>query len=427
MAVYISEVFEGTSGSVKYVELFNSGSTAIDLSAGGYALRRYSNAGTTGLTINLTGTIAAGDFFVIGNADVEAGSGGPFPNGTLDQTSGSISHNGNDKYDLVTDASGTPTVIDSFAADNIGNIAIFAIDVVAYRVASNLPNNGNWGGTVQPGDGSNSASGNWRILDVSANNGNALTVGTPGTNSGVEAVASLAIAATDASKAEGNAGTTSFTFTVTRSGFTTGTTDVNFAVTGTANAADFGGTLPSGTVNFAANDLTETITISVSGDTDIEPDENFTVTLSGATGGANITTAAAIGTIQNDDTAPTPTPTPTPPPTPTPTPTPTPVPTPTPTPTPLPPPPPAPASNPVLGAIASEGSPVNNTSALQLNATGKTLSQKTLTLSNTGSAPLQLQGFTPQFTSPLPNGIAPTDVLLLEPSTGAIAPGETLT
>src|SRR5262249_25653668 len=99
---------------------------------------------------------------------------------------------------------------------------------------------------------------------------------------------SLAIAATNANQFEGNSGTTPFTFTVTRSGLTTGTASVNYTVTGSganpASASDFGGTFPSGTVNFAANQLSQTITINVSGDTVVEPDEGFTVTLSGASG-----------------------------------------------------------------------------------------------------------------------------------------------
>ena len=82
----------------------------------------------------------------------------------------------------------------------------------------------------------------------------------------------LAIAATDAVKPEGNTGNTAFTLTVTRTGLTTGTTTVNYAVTGTgpnpANAADFGGTLPSGMVSFAAGETSKTITVNVSGDTD---------------------------------------------------------------------------------------------------------------------------------------------------------------
>ncbi|CCI30236.1 conserved hypothetical protein [Microcystis aeruginosa PCC 9809] len=43
------------------------------------------------------------------------------------------------------------------------------------------------------------------------------------------------------------------------------------------------------------------ITVNVLGDTTFEPNENFTVILSNPTNGANITTATATGTINNDD------------------------------------------------------------------------------------------------------------------------------
>ncbi|MHB8902069.1 MAG: DNRLRE domain-containing protein, partial [Thermoguttaceae bacterium] len=59
----------------------------------------------------------------------------------------------------------------------------------------------------------------------------------------VPAAPTLAIAATSASKSEGNAGSTAFTFTVTRTGSTTGTSTVNYAIAGSganpAAAADF--------------------------------------------------------------------------------------------------------------------------------------------------------------------------------------------
>jgi hypothetical protein len=122
------------------------------------------------------------------------------------------------------------------------------------------------------------------------------------------APATLAIAPTNASQTEGNSGTKAFTFTLTRSGNTTGVNDVTWAVTGSgtnpANATDFGGSFPSGTISFAAGDTSKLITVNVQGDTTVEPDENFTVTLSGPTNGATITTATAIGTILNDDVAP---------------------------------------------------------------------------------------------------------------------------
>jgi hypothetical protein len=117
--------------------------------------------------------------------------------------------------------------------------------------------------------------------------------------------ASLAIAAMDAQKAERNSGSTPFLFTVTRTGDTSRTASVQYAVTGSgsapANAADFAGNqLPGGTVQFAANETTQTISIQVAGDMLVEPDETFTVTLSNATG-ATIDAGTAVGTILNDD------------------------------------------------------------------------------------------------------------------------------
>jgi hypothetical protein len=121
----------------------------------------------------------------------------------------------------------------------------------------------------------------------------------------------LAIAATDAVKFEGSAGSnTEFTFTVTRTGMTAEDLTVLYTVTGSgphpADADDFGGELPSGVLIFPADapfESVRTITILVSGDNELEPDEGFTVTLSEASGGALITTATADGLILNDDVA----------------------------------------------------------------------------------------------------------------------------
>ena len=119
---------------------------------------------------------------------------------------------------------------------------------------------------------------------------------------------SLAIAAVDADKAEGNSGATSFSFNVTRSGDTSGTTLVDYAVSGSganaANGEDFvGSVLPSGTISFGPGVISRLVTVAVRGDTQVEADEGFVVTLSGATGDAAIVTAAAAGTIRNDDSA----------------------------------------------------------------------------------------------------------------------------
>ncbi len=116
----------------------------------------------------------------------------------------------------------------------------------------------------------------------------------------------LSIATASADKAEGQSGTTPFTFTITRSGDTDSTHSVAWSLTGSggnpASAPDFvGNVLPSGTVSFAAGETTKTITVNVAGDTVVESGEGFTVTLSNPSTGATLGTASAVGTIRTDD------------------------------------------------------------------------------------------------------------------------------
>ncbi|MBE9241797.1 hypothetical protein IQ217_06405 [Synechocystis salina LEGE 00031] len=136
--------------------------------------------------------------------------------------------------------------------------------------------------------------------------------GTPLTAANFQIVSSsstpvtLAISATNGNQTEGNAGAKAFTFTINRSGSTTGTNNVNWEVTGTGNnpvnANDFvGGVLPSGVVSFAAGETNKVITVNVQGDTTVEANETFRVNLSNPTNGATITTANAEGIITNDD------------------------------------------------------------------------------------------------------------------------------
>ena len=114
----------------------------------------------------------------------------------------------------------------------------------------------------------------------------------------------ISIAVVAADKQEGDTGTTPFSFTITRSGDTKGTSSVAWAADGSnrANAADFaGGVLPSGTVTFAAGETAKTVVVAVAGDKFAEADEEFTVTLSAPTGAVLGAAAAAIGRIRNDD------------------------------------------------------------------------------------------------------------------------------
>ncbi|WP_438811106.1 Ig-like domain-containing protein [Rhodopirellula halodulae] len=117
----------------------------------------------------------------------------------------------------------------------------------------------------------------------------------------------FSIVSTSANKQEGNTGVTAYTFTVTRSGDTLGTASVDYSVSGSgansANASDFGGSFPTGVVNFTDGQSSQVVTINVSGDSIVETDEVFTVTLSNPSVPATITTETADGIILNDDVA----------------------------------------------------------------------------------------------------------------------------
>jgi hypothetical protein len=114
----------------------------------------------------------------------------------------------------------------------------------------------------------------------------------------------LGISATDASKNEGTGGAaTPFTFTVTRTGSTSGTASANYSVAGVGskptNSSDFSGSI-TGTVTFGVGQTTQTITVLVNADSTKEANEKFRVTLSNAVGAA-LGTSFAESTIVNDD------------------------------------------------------------------------------------------------------------------------------
>ncbi len=114
---------------------------------------------------------------------------------------------------------------------------------------------------------------------------------------------------------EGNSGVTNMVFLVERTGDLDGTLSVDWSAAGgfpnPANSGDVVGDLPrGGTIEFEEGETTKTITIGITGDTVIEPNENIVVTLSNAVAstGETINFAArqAFGQIINDDFAPPP-------------------------------------------------------------------------------------------------------------------------
>ena len=96
--VFVSEYVEG-SGNNKALELYSP--TGLDLSL--CAIRRYANGTMTPTSIALSGTLAAGGLFVVCNPGISDAS-------ACDMTNATISHNGDDAYDLFCDGA----VVDTF-------------------------------------------------------------------------------------------------------------------------------------------------------------------------------------------------------------------------------------------------------------------------------------------------------------------------
>ena len=104
--------------------------------------------------------------------------------------------------------------------------------------------------------------------------------------------------------AEGNAGSKDMTFTVTLSAASGQQATVDYAVDATNPGTATSGTdyapVSAGTLTFATGATSETVTVSVTGDTTMEPDETVRLTLS-APANATLATTTGVGTIVSDD------------------------------------------------------------------------------------------------------------------------------
>ncbi|MDP6723124.1 MAG: Ig-like domain-containing protein, partial [Pirellulaceae bacterium] len=112
---------------------------------------------------------------------------------------------------------------------------------------------------------------------------------------------SVSISAVAPSAVEGDAGTTTLTFTVTQTAISGLKTTVNYTTAdGTANAvSDY--LTSSGALTIAAGAQTATISVTVNGDGSFEADETFKVKLTSATNAATSSPAEVTHTILNDD------------------------------------------------------------------------------------------------------------------------------
>jgi len=105
----------------------------------------------------------------------------------------------------------------------------------------------------------------------------------------------------DVTITEGNSGTKTATFTVSRTG--TAAFAIDFATADGTAAAGSDYVATAGTLSFAAGQATQTVSVTINGDTSVEPNETFFLNLTNATNGGTILDGQGLGTITNDDTA----------------------------------------------------------------------------------------------------------------------------
>ncbi|MBF0626633.1 MAG: DUF4347 domain-containing protein [Magnetococcales bacterium] len=260
-------------------------------------------------------------------------------NDTLQGGSGSDTLDGGNGDDLLTGGAGNDTLTGSYGNDTLtggaGSDTLtggYGNDLYLFEVGSGVD-------VVDNGSSSSSGESNilrfgsgiaWSNLSFNAI-GNDLVIGYSGTDtvrllnwntssyarnvqvqiSGVSrtiddirsgATPSVTLALSGPSSiTEGNSGTQSATYTATLSAATTSAVTMNFATSaGSATAAsDF--VASSGLLTIPAGSTSASFTVSVRGDTLVESDETYTVTLSNPGGGATLGTSFVTTTIANDD------------------------------------------------------------------------------------------------------------------------------
>lgn len=123
----------------------------------------------------------------------------------------------------------------------------------------------------------------------------------------VNVIANPTFSINSVSVVETNGGTTNATFTITKTGDISQPSVVRIS-TQDASATDADNDYePRSNVDvpFTATQMTETVTVTVNGDTTLEPDETFNVLLT-AVSNATIGTGTGVGTILNDECSPMP-------------------------------------------------------------------------------------------------------------------------
>jgi hypothetical protein len=295
-----------------FVEIFNHGTTTVNFAVTPYSIQ-YAGAtsnfgGTTAssLTTLNSGTIAPGQYFLVQEASGgPVGTALPTPDATgsinLAATAGKVA--------LVVGTaavSATSCPGDDLSTAPTNPSGNNIVDFVGYGTTASC-----YEGATGPAPAPSNTTADFRKAGgCTDNNDNAndflvatphpRNAGSPTNNCVAGTAPNLTI--NDVTVVEGNSGTVAATFTVSLSS-PAPSTDVTFDIATQNNTATSGSDYTSRSLTgqiIPAGVQTYTFTVSVNGDTTLEPDETFFVNVTNVTG-ANLTHGQGIGTIQNDD------------------------------------------------------------------------------------------------------------------------------
>ncbi len=306
----ISQVYGGgnNSGALyqrDFIEIFNRGTTTVDFSVTNYSVQ-YASAGAnfgSSKTDLTSGTIAPGHYFLIQEAGGTT-NGAPLP--TPDAVGTIAMGNTSGKVALVAGTASLAAAIcpgdDGIAPfnPNDGAIADFIGygSVSCYEGANSAPAPSNTTADFRRAGGCTDTNDNAADFFVFAPNPR--NSASPVNNCSAGVAPNLTI--TDATVIEGNSGTITATFTVQLSAPANGA-DVTFDISTQNNTALSGSDYVARSLTnqlIPAGQQTFTFTVTVNGDTTVEPDETFFVNVTNVSG-ATVTDGQGVGTIQNDD------------------------------------------------------------------------------------------------------------------------------
>ena len=249
---------------------------------------------------SMTNNISIAYTCIIENAVGGAGADqitGNDQNNRLDGGAGADTLNGGNGDDVLIGGAGNDTIDGGVGNDQVNFAGVFADYIYTFNASLD-----SW-------TFSNLASGTDLIKNIELFNftDGAKTLSQLTGISPASTAPVVSIASTAAPLTEGNSGSSAFDFTISLNKVSTTAQTVTWTLAGTGTSAaaanDFASAL-TGIATIAAGQTSTTIQVLVAGDTTVETNETFAVTLSGPSAGMTLGTASSTATIHNDDSTP---------------------------------------------------------------------------------------------------------------------------